>query len=422
MKIKKLLSDNQNIFIVWCLVASFGTYFCMYAFRKPFNSGLYSGLFLGGLGYKSVLIISQVLGYTFSKFFGIKVISELKAGARIRLILLLIFFAEGALLLFSIVPHPYNFVFLFLNGLPLGMVYGVVFSFLEGRRFTEMIAMGISISVIAASGILKTTYFEVKELLPGISEFSMPFTMGLIFLPLFFFFVWMLSVIPAPTAEDQKLRSERKPMTANDKREALREFGFPILCFVAVYTLLTMCRDFRDNFTVEIWNEIDTHWTNSRLARTELISGFVILVFIGAASFFKSNVKGFRYISGIIVLGLVISGTVTLLFKAGLLDGYYWMLWIGVGMFLSYISIQSTIFERMIALYKIRANAGFFVYICDSIGYLASVGLLLYKEFFMSTSTWSDVLIRLNLLVAVIGILLMSFAGYFFWKHEARSK
>jgi MFS family permease len=422
MKIKKLLDRNQNLFIAWCLVASFGTYFCMYAFRKPFNAGLYSGLFLGGFGYKSVLIISQVLGYTFSKFFGIKVISELKAGARVRLIIMLIFFAEGALFLFGLVPHPYNFVFLFLNGLPLGMVYGVVFSFLEGRRFTEMIAMGISISVIAASGILKTTYFEVREILPSVTEFWMPFIIGLIFLPLFLLFVWMLSVIPAPTKEDQRLRSERKPMSANDKREALREFGFPIFCFVAVYTLLTMCRDFRDNFTVEIWNEIDADWTSSRLARTELISGFMILIFIGGASLFKSNVKGFRYISGIIILGLLISGIVTLLFKAGIMDGYYWMLWIGIGMFLSYISIQTTVFERMIALYKIKANAGFFVYICDSIGYLASVGLLLYKEFFMSNNKWSDVLIRLNLLVAVSGILLMAAAGYFFWKHKARSK
>ncbi len=422
MKIKKILSNNQNLFIAWCLIASFGTYFCMYAFRKPFNAGLYSGLFLGGLGYKSVLIISQVLGYTFSKFFGIKVISELKAGERIRLILLLIFIAEGALLFFGLIPHPYNFVFLFLNGLPLGMVYGVVFSFLEGRRFTEMIAMGISISVIAASGILKTTYFEVKELLPTVTEFWMPFTLGLIFLPLFFLFVWMLSVIPAPTKEDEKLRSERKPMSAKDKREALREFGFPIFCFVAVYTLLTMCRDFRDNFTVEIWNEIDAHWTSSRLARTELISGFLVLILIGAASFIKSNVKGFRYISAIIILGLVLSGVVTLLFQAGLLDGYYWMLWIGIGMFLSYISIQTTVFERMIALFKIKANAGFFVYICDSIGYLASVGLLLYKEFFMRTNTWSEVLIRLNLIVAVSGMILMAMAGYFFYNHKARSK
>ena len=106
----------------------------------------------GDIGYKSILILAQVAGYTLSKFAGIKVISELKASDRVKLIILLILVAEIALLFFGLVPYPYNFIFLFINGLPLGMVYGVVFSFLEGRRFTEMIAMGLNISIIAASG------------------------------------------------------------------------------------------------------------------------------------------------------------------------------------------------------------------------------------------------------------------------------
>ncbi len=90
----------------------------MYAFRKPFNTGLYANLELFGIGYKTVLIIAQVLGYMVSKFIGIKVISELKASQRIPLIGGLILFAEMALLGFGLVPYPYNFIFLFLNGLP----------------------------------------------------------------------------------------------------------------------------------------------------------------------------------------------------------------------------------------------------------------------------------------------------------------
>lgn len=142
------------------MIASFGAYFCMYAFRKPFNTGLYEEFELWGMGYKTVLIISQVAGYMISKFLGIKVISELRASQRIRLILELILFAEGALLGFGLIPFPFNFVLLFFNGLPLGMVWGVVFSFLEGRRATEIISFGLSISLIVASGILKTIYLE----------------------------------------------------------------------------------------------------------------------------------------------------------------------------------------------------------------------------------------------------------------------
>ncbi|MFM7195512.1 MAG: DUF5690 family protein, partial [Bacteroidota bacterium] len=174
LRSSSFLRAGNPLFVVWCMVASFGVYFCMYAFRKPFNVGLYSGLTLWGVGYKSVLILSQVFGYMLSKFMGIKVISELQPSARIKLIIFLILVAEVALLLFGVVPHPYNFIFLFINGLPLGMVYGVVFSFLEGRRVTEMIAMGLSVSIIIASGILKTIYIQVHTAFPAVSEFWMP--------------------------------------------------------------------------------------------------------------------------------------------------------------------------------------------------------------------------------------------------------
>ena len=33
----------------WCVVAAFGAYFCMYAFRKPFTAGAYAELGLGNI-------------------------------------------------------------------------------------------------------------------------------------------------------------------------------------------------------------------------------------------------------------------------------------------------------------------------------------------------------------------------------------
>ena len=52
----------------WCLVAAFGTYFCMYAFRKPFTAAEYAGYGLWGWELKTMLVATQVLGYTISKF------------------------------------------------------------------------------------------------------------------------------------------------------------------------------------------------------------------------------------------------------------------------------------------------------------------------------------------------------------------
>jgi hypothetical protein len=422
MRLKEALLRSNALFIAWAVIASFGTYFCMYAFRKPFNAGLYQGLEMWGVSYKAILIISQVAGYTLSKFAGIKVISELRHSSRIGLIIGLILVAEVALLFFGLVPYPYNFVFLFINGLPLGMVYGVVFSFLEGRRFTEMLAMGLNISVVVASGILKTFYIEIHQVFPGISEFWMPFFMGALFLPFFLMFVWMLSIIPSPSAEDISLRTERVPMTKQDKQLAMKHFGFPIVCLVIFYAMLVVVRDFRDNFTIEIWNEIDMHWGSSVLTTTEMITGIVVLIIIGSLAFVRDNVVGFRLTNLILLTSILLMGAGTFLFQSDVINGFYWMLMVGLGTFLAYTVLQTVVFERMIALYRIKANAGYFVYICESIGYMGSVALLLYKEFFIRDLSWSKVLMQFTYIQFFLGFLLLVFSNIHLEKHRANQE
>ena len=149
----RLAKANGFIFSVYAITAAFCTYFCMYAFRKPFAAGTFEGdlalpFVAAPLALKTVYIISQVLGYCCSKFLGIKVISEMTAEKRAISILGVIGVAWGSLLLFAVVPAPYNALCLFINGLPLGMVWGLVFGFLEGRKLSEVLGAGLSASYI----------------------------------------------------------------------------------------------------------------------------------------------------------------------------------------------------------------------------------------------------------------------------------
>lgn len=69
------LADSV-LLALWSVVAAFGTYAYMYGFRKPFTAGTYSdGAF--PVGFKVWLVTAQVLGYTISKFIGIRVIAEM---------------------------------------------------------------------------------------------------------------------------------------------------------------------------------------------------------------------------------------------------------------------------------------------------------------------------------------------------------
>src|ERR1700753_2368963 len=159
---------------VLAAISAFGAYTSMYAFRKGFSAGTFTGQQYFHIDYKVWLVIAQIIGYTMSKFYGIKFISELKPGQRAKYILLLIGIAWLALLCFAIVPAPYNIIFLFINGFPLGLIWGLVFGYLEGRKSTEFMAAVLSISLIFASGFVKT----VARMLMGsfhISEDFNPF-------------------------------------------------------------------------------------------------------------------------------------------------------------------------------------------------------------------------------------------------------
>jgi Family of unknown function (DUF5690) len=125
---KSLIKLPRWLLSLYAAVCSFCVYFCMYAFRKPFTAAGYEGLSFLHIDYKIWLVTAQVVGYMLSKFYGIKFISSMHGEKRANTIAILILFAWLALLFFAITPMPYNIIFLLLNGFPLGMIWGLVFS------------------------------------------------------------------------------------------------------------------------------------------------------------------------------------------------------------------------------------------------------------------------------------------------------
>ncbi|WP_217620858.1 DUF5690 family protein, partial [Bacillus sp. GbtcB13] len=87
---------------------------------------LFDGISFLGVDYKIWLVIAQTMGYAASKIYGIRFIAEMQSTKRARSIVVLILFSWLALLLFAVVPAPFNILFLFLNGFPLGMIWGLV--------------------------------------------------------------------------------------------------------------------------------------------------------------------------------------------------------------------------------------------------------------------------------------------------------
>jgi hypothetical protein len=371
-----LAGASPALFATYAVVMAFTTYFCMYGYRKPFAAGAFPGE-VWVLDLKTALVIGQLCGYALSKFLGIKFNSEMPPRRRAVALIVLILWAEAALVLFALVPPGAQVGAIFLNGLPLGAVWGVVFSFLEGRRTSEILGAGLSCSYVVASGVVKSMGKSVVA--HGVSEAWMPAVTGLLFLPLFLVAVYGLSLLPPPSAADVAARVQRAPMDATQRRWFLRRYWPGLLMLVLVYLLLTAYRDFRDNYAAEIWTELGEGDRSSVFTLSELPVALAVLFALGLLYMVKDNRLGLALTYLIMAAGSVLIGVATLLFDAGIIGPMPWMIMVGLGLYLGYVPYGCVLFDRTIAALGVVATAVFLIYVSDAVAYGGSVAVNLYK-------------------------------------------
>lgn len=410
------------LFFMWSFVAAFLAYASMYAFRKPFNAASYEGFRSFDLPLKDLLLISQIFGYMISKFIGIKIISEMAKTKRVKLILGLILIAHLALFLFALVPVKFKFIMLFANGLPLGMVWGVIFSFLEGRKLTELLATGIAVGAIISSGIVKSlALFLMDNSIYSVPEFWMPFATGLLFLPVLLLSTWMLSQIPEPNEKDKLAKSERLPMDKRQKIVVLKNFFPGIICLVLLYLMQTIFRDFRDNFAVEL---LKYYNFNNKLLfiKMEFIVGFIVVFTSSLIVLFKNNFLGFKTTIALSGFGFLMMLVAEMCFTNGVINFYTLMLLSGLGMSIGYVPFQIALFERFIAAFGVVGNVGFLMYISDSLGYFGSVSLLLSKNLGFIKLSNVELFHQLVIVCGAVGIFCaLAAVIYFSKKNRKRS-
>ena len=410
---------NSFLISVYIAVICFLTYACVYAFRKPFTIGLYlDEPKIFGVDYKNILVIAQVLGYTISKFYGIKFIAELNKVGRGWSILILIVLSFIPLLLFPLFKSPWNIIFLFLNGLPLGVLWGLIFSFVEGRKTSDFIGASMAVSFIVSSGFVKTVG-KWMQLSYQLQEKWIPFYTGLVFLVPVIVLVYLLEKIPHPTLIETEEKSLRVPMNSSERKHFFKLFSFGLVSFIFIYILLTLFRDIRDNFAADIWLELGYGNSAAIFTTTEIPIAFVVLLLIASMIYINNNKLAFQISQIIILVGFIICGVSTLLFMQHILSGYVWIVLVGLGLYMGYIPFNCILFDRMIASFKIKGNVGYFMYLVDSFGYLASVLVIILKGSMGISISWTYFYSNGVLILSIIGTLLsITTLLYFNKKHK----
>ena len=409
-KLHNLKSAASNmpdwLFVLWAGGTALLSYSLVYALRKPFTAAEFDGLQVAGMDYKIVVSIIQLIGYVCAKMLGIKFISELKPEGRLKFIIGSAALSEASLVAFGLLPAPYNIFALFFNGLSLGCMWGVIFSFLEGRRTTDILASIMGVSMALSSGVAKSLgLYALHDL--GVSEFWMPALVGALAFPLLCLMGWMMTKFPAPTAADIAARTQRVTLDGRQRWQLFVRFMPLLIMLFGANLLLTVQRDIKEDFIVCI---IDVSQVSSWAFA--YIDSIATVVLLGAFALLSAVGNHLRALCLLLIFSTIGMGTIAFLgAEAEALDipTTAWLFMQTFCIDIAYLSFQTIFFERFIACFKVKGNVGFFIITIDFVGYLGTLALLLFKEFMAPHVDWTSFYNGMSVYVGIICCI--AFAG-----------
>ena len=283
-----------------------------------------------------------------------------------KFILISIVLAEASLILFGLLPAPYNIGAMFLNGLSLGCMWGIIFSFIEGRRMTDILASLLGVSMVISSGTAKS------------------------------------------------MKSKRETLNGKQRWDIFKNFmPFLTLLFIA-NVVLTILRDIKEDFLVKI---IDvSQYSSWMFAQVDSVVTIIILVIFGLMVFVRSNLKALSILLGLIIISMVVMVVVSFGYEQLQLNAIVWLFIQSLCLYLAFLTFQTIFFDRFIACFKIRGNVGFFIAMNDFLGYTGTVIVLAVKEFFSPDINWTTFY---NLMAGYVGVIcFVAFVCSFIYLHQ----
>lgn len=396
-------------------LAAMAAYTCMYAFRKPYAAATYDA---EGADYKAGLVIAQTVGYACSKFVGVGVVGRLGPKARAPLLLGLVGCAWLALLGFALLPPAWRWPMLFLNGLPLGMVWGVVFSYLEGRRATEMMAALLAASLIFSSALVKAVGKTL--LLWGVEAAWMPLLCAALFVPPLLLCVRRLEAMPPPASEDRIDRAPRRPLSGSEQRRLLSRYLPGLAMLAAGYAAVSVLRDVRDNFEADLLAELGHGGNAGLFLWLELPAAVAALCVAASLVCIRDHARCLWGLHGLLAGGLAGVFATTAAFRAGMLEPLWWLALTGLCLSVAYVPFNCAFFERLVATFRIRGNVGFFSCLLDGVAYVGSCSLLIGSQWLPEAEAWVGRYVAAALVLPVVGAAGVLGALQFFRRRHGR--
>eukprot|EP00045_Choanoeca_perplexa_P005507 m.46603 g.46603 ORF g.46603 m.46603 type:complete len:443 (-) comp13159_c0_seq1:8-1336(-) len=355
-----------------------GTYFIKYPiFLLPNTENV------GPLQLKVWISIASTVGYALSKIPAYSIVSTMPREKRKRWIILLILsMLVLSLGFYAILPHFAQPIGVFLGALPASWVFGIMFTYLEGRRSTEITSGMLNFFIILGGALARAVGSAILDALPSNLHAWMPLITAGIGLPIAIVCVFLLDAVPQPTLADVRERAVRRPMPAAERGAFLKRF-WPGLALLSLnYMLMVTFRSFRDYFCANVYKDmLHRDVTSMDYILADWPAGAVACSMMMGVAAVRDNRKGVQAMHVMMVLGAVILAAITVLFQIHYLSGEVSIICIGIGLYVAWLPSQAILFDRILSASDTPGTSVFLIFATDFLGYVGTLALLIYKSF-----------------------------------------
>ncbi|MBN2196552.1 MAG: hypothetical protein JW751_27315 [Polyangiaceae bacterium] len=349
-----------------------------FALREPFLAASLGGelSFFGAphIGIHRACIIAQSLGLLLSQLLGATAVVELDPGRRVPALGIVLGLGELALVVLALAPPTLAPVCLLVNGLALGLVWGLAFSFLEGRRVSDGLGAAAAAGYLLAGGVMRSVGDALLS--SGVPGLWVPAAAGALAAVPLAGALWMLSQFPPPDRQDEAERLFRAPMSRAMRWQFLRASALGLGLLLVAHASLSGYRELRARITLDLWGLSGCPDAPNVLTPVELPVAVAAVVAVGILMVVRDQHRALVAIHGLILLGLAFIAGSTTLHLVGVLEPTPWMILVGAGLFLVHVPFTCVLFDRMVAALGMVGTAVFMVFVAGGFGQLGRLVVL----------------------------------------------
>jgi len=203
-------------------------------------------------------------------------------------------------------------------------------------------------------------------------------------------------------------------MNGKQRVALLARFLTGLTAITVINLLLTILRDLKDNYAVEILRIVKPGFNPAIFTQMETIAAVSVLALLLLLTGFKNHFKSIAIHHLAIAAGLCIMLVSAWLLQQRLTDPVINLVLYTIGLYVCYNTLQCLFLDRFIAAFKVRGNIGFFFYFMDAVGYLGSCFIIVNKEILSPRVNWLNYFLKVSFILSILGLVCILVSWIYF--------